>query len=85
MIDETLFLFANSNIRKVFEKILEARRIQLRDLTETVGDKDEVNDAVRILTDKHLIETTDSPVSDFATVYPTSEGLSIARRLKVPG
>lgn len=83
-IDETLFLFADSYVREVFEKILQARKIQVRDLKEKVADGDRLTAAIQMLTDKHLVETTESPVIDFATVYPTSEGLTVARKLRVP-
>ena len=82
-IDESLFLFADPLIRNIFEVLLKEGQIRVRDLKIRVGDEDQVDAAIRTLTEKKLVAATESPIIDFSTLYPTSEGLGIARKLKV--
>ncbi len=82
MNDRYAFL-ADETVRKVFTEVLHEGRVRIGELKLIVGGKTDVHNAVEKLSVLHLVNTTPAPISEFKTVYPTSEGLTLARKLNI--
>jgi hypothetical protein len=92
-------LLTNVVIKRVFDEVVKKRRVQLKDLRESVGSVDlggtpeegtvepivqaQIEDAVQKLKSAKLIEERQAPIKDFNTYYVTASGLNAERELRL--
>ena len=81
-VDERLFVFADPSVRDVFSRVLKDGRISLGDLKRDAGNDVDVDSAIDKLREGQFIEMTTSPIAEFSTVYPTSDGFRVAQKLR---
>jgi hypothetical protein len=76
-------LFSDSMTRNLFETIVKERKINYRDLIETVNfEGQDPAERLEKLEQAHLIATSTAPLKDFETYYVTANGLSVERELR---
>jgi len=80
--DPLIGLLSDETTRKVFIKVLSDGRIRFGDLKRYVGD-DSIEKAVEVLTKHHLVDKSEGPIGEFVTIYPTSEGLTLGRKMNL--
>jgi len=85
MLTATLFwsLFSDRFTRNLFETIVKERRINYRDLRQSIDlDEEDTSERLERLKEAKLIEAKSAPVKDFETYYVTANGLSVERELR---
>jgi DNA-binding HxlR family transcriptional regulator len=82
MINSTISLLANTEYKRVFDKVLEARWIRFDKLVEKTGiDPDMVREALQELEKDDLVAKKGAPLEDLTVYYITTKGLRANRRM----
>lgn len=76
-------LFDDEQTRRIFDQVVDQRKVQFKNLRQTQGlDRDAVREKLSRLKDAHLIEESGAPIEDFSIFYVTADGLEAKRRLR---
>lgn len=74
-------LLSHSFLRTVFDRVIDARSVKLRDLAQP-GSRKDVSEALKQLTAAGLVAEKPEPIEDRNTYYATAKGLGAQRLLR---
>ncbi len=76
-------LFDDEQTRRIFDQVVDQRKVQFKNLRRVQGlDRKVAREKLGLLKEAHLVEERGAPIEDFSIFYVTAEGLEAKRKLR---